>query len=409
MQVMSTAATWHSSSSEDMTSASVADHVTTQALSPYNKRWNPSSTAELLNLTSNVLIKYVGSVILVLGIVGNVLCIVIFNRKKLRSVQVTIFLRVLALVDLLLIVFGFGLYPDGPLHLPLVNTSGLACKVYFMLQAVLRSMSIWLVVCFNIERCIAITRPLKLKTSQAFGSRVIYGCIIGFFLVWTAYHVNILILFDLVPGESGDGSLTCNPVYKKSPIFIGYIRPWMSITCNNLVPFIIILLCNIRIMVELWRSTKLAGKRHGPTDGDGPDAPGKKGEVQRLQSIVVMLLTVSMVFLLLSSPLGLAMFLTRLFPPSYWWGSAERAALSNFMWKVALITMYLNSAINFILYLVSGRTFRREMSELVRELWGRCWRSSEQAGQGWGVSNDSGAAKNGKSSSSFDGTASTNV
>ncbi|CAF3233275.1 unnamed protein product, partial [Rotaria sp. Silwood2] len=76
------------------------------------------------------------------------------------------------------------------------------------------------------------------------------------------------------------------------------------------------------------------------------------------------LLVISFVFVLCTVPISIRSLITDLFPEydstAYW--QLTRVILTSLM--------YLNHAVNFVLYCLTGRAFRRECRKLLSDLWG---------------------------------------
>ncbi|ELT93710.1 hypothetical protein CAPTEDRAFT_197121 [Capitella teleta] len=315
--------------------------------------YGPSAVAKLLQDIGINLQTYFGGIFLFVGILGNILCIIIFSRKSMRRLNVNIFLRVLAVVDLLFLITGQGLvaWPDTVFNMRYINHSRIACKIYYLVIGILRQASAWLIVGFTIERCIAITYPLKFRSiPEPTIAKMIYSYITILLTASTIYNIHGLVLFDLVPDGEG---FECDPVTEKSPTFIKYIRPWISIGLVAVIPFTVILICNSMIIKQIKTSQSFRGADKSNDDNE------------KMKSIAIMLMTVSFIFLILNLPLSLALFLTRVYPPSFWYGSFDARAKSDFMWKFSLCTLYLNSSLNFFCYAITGRAFRSELRAMV--------------------------------------------
>ena len=304
----------------------------------------PSPGLKVLQDAGIFLQTYFGGAMLLLGVVGNLLSIAVFMRKKMRAQGVTIFLQALGWVDLLFLVLGQGLsaWPDTVFDMRFIDHSRAACKIYYLVIPVLRQCSAWLIMGFSVERCMAIARPLQFRSiEETKKRRAILAYIATIFVASTLYNIHGPLLFDLIPSRS---AFECDPLTDQSPVFITYVRPWVSTVLVTLIPFAVILGCNVIILREIRRSQKFRDK--APDDHT---------------AMALMLLTVSFLFLVLSLPISLAMFLTRVYPPAFWYGSADARAKSDFMWKFSLFCLYLNSAVNFVCYVMNGRVFRAEL------------------------------------------------
>ncbi|ELU14787.1 hypothetical protein CAPTEDRAFT_210014 [Capitella teleta] len=95
--------------------------------------YGPSAGAKLLQDIGINLQTYFGGIFLFVGILGNILCIIIFSRKSMRRLNVNIFLRVLAVVDLLFLITGQGLvaWPDTVFNMRYINHSRIAILIKY--------------------------------------------------------------------------------------------------------------------------------------------------------------------------------------------------------------------------------------------------------------------------------------
>ena len=92
-----------------------------------------------------------------------------------------------------------------------------------------------------------------------------------------------------------------------------------------------------------------------------PNEKSAKGA--RLTSITYMLITVSITFLLLTLPSSIY-YVWRGFIPAIIYEPQYSANIGLFA-VVALLLSYVNNSINFLLYCISGRQFRKEFINMI--------------------------------------------
>ena len=144
------------------------------------------------------------------------------------------------------------------------------------------------------------------------------------------------------------------------------IRPWQDFVVKSALSFFGLFICNIMILVRLCQMTH---KRH-----DISSANAKDTKVMR--SLTFMLLTVNFFYLLCISPLQIMYLIDKSDP--YGQGITQRwQAIAALRWAFAIDVYYLNHAINFILYCISGSEFRKALKMLFVKM---CCGQKEQTG-----------------------------
>ncbi|ELT91853.1 hypothetical protein CAPTEDRAFT_195435 [Capitella teleta] len=137
-----------------------------------------------------------------------------------------------------------------------------------------------------------------------------------------------------------------------------------------LVPMFLIISSNIVIIVSTVRSARQKLTLTESTEAGSSVA----NSTQR--SLVAMLVTISVAFVVLKSPYFLVKFIlpesvTK--KPGFQFVS-RKEAVYRFIMSFFTANMYVNNAVNFYLYMLSGREYRRELKMLVTRL---CKRKTE--------------------------------
>ena len=128
--------------------------------------------------------------------------------------------------------------------------------------------------------------------------------------------------------------------------FVFNIYPWIDFCLITLVPFAIIISCNVAIVCRLLCSRyKIQGLHFNSQ--------------VKMTSMTAVLITVSILFLVTTAPLSI--YLT----PQEWdmqkAVSVYQEATLDLVYAILNMINYINYSVNFFLYCVSGPRFRKEL------------------------------------------------
>lgn len=138
-------------------------------------------------------------------------------------------------------------------------------------------------------------------------------------------------------------------------IYMTKIRPWQDFVLRTAAPFLILLICNLLIIIKLVHEDKRVKTMKATTN--------KEGE---LRGLAIMLLTVSFAHLMCVLPLQIMYFIDSTDPLGKPVTTPSQAK-STIKWAVAIDLYYINHSINFVLYCLSGRAFRKDYKKYVLE------------------------------------------
>ena len=166
--------------------------------------------------------------------------------------------------------------------------------------------------------------------------------------------------------------------------FEHYVRPWIAFTTITLLPFLIIVTCNISIVVHLVKARHKVVFHQKPDVGrketsslfhrsfksstltssfsqSMPLNQGVRGTSKVFTQTTLMCLSTSVAFLICVSP-SIILTLGRI----NWSSDPKSVHAFGIAQSVNYQLSCLNHAINFFLYCLSGQRFRRELSDMVR-------------------------------------------
>ena len=294
--------------------------------------------------------------VVLVGVIGNILTLVVFQGTYLRQTTLSVHLTALALSDFCCLVTIFISWLEV-VKVNAYTTTGV-CQISVYVLYVGSFLSMWYVVSFTVERYITICYPLKrphmctasrakaVTSSLAVFAMVAYGCVL-----WT-YRVQ----------KSGASSM-CIPTeeYAQITLLIASVDTIFAL----FIPFCVILGMNLTIVHKIARFYRIRNRRFPSFDENrrlnGRNASSLATRAQ-LQMTKVLLI-VSSLFLLINLPscvIRMRILIVRLS------GDFLATGPQEFMWQsVFQIVYYTNFAINVFLYGICCRKFRKALKRLV--------------------------------------------
>ena len=290
--------------------------------------------------------QYVPPVIVVVGTIGHILIIIAVNGSKRRATSFTIYLTALAVVDaLVLYTQTFNLWLQYAFGINIKESRAFMCKLNYFLGFLFIHISSWLVACLTIERTICMYFPRKV--GQLPGPKVgITACsiIVIFFCALNA-HVMYGRDFELRQNKTVCGFVDQD--YKQFFYTIWNKTHFIIYFC---LPISIIILGNSAIVIKVYRSSTSV------TVG--------QSNILRYRTRQVFLITflISVAFVILVPPLPMLFFIAPV---------DVLQPISAVFYNM----LFLNHAINFFLYVLSGSRFRKDLKDAFRRCF--CRRTTE--------------------------------
>ncbi|XP_070212683.1 probable G-protein coupled receptor B0563.6 [Littorina saxatilis] len=300
--------------------------------------------------------RYYLWVILALGLPGNVASLLTFlHMRSLGSCVV--YVGVLAVVDslALLVKLTLSLLQQ---HDAVFTTA--ACKALLFLANSLVVYANWIVVALAAERLFAVCRPLALSVYWT-RSRAAWG-LAGVLLLSLLACTPVLVVS--VPTE--DGSSCMSDEQHRSTAEAWH---WANVTLYGFLPCLSLLTFNVAIIVLLRKARRqqlqlsLSGKASGGRQRVAADG-------QRQASVI--LLVASFVLIVLTIPRCAMLLMQQMWFP----GDLVLIARVRVLNQVTYALSDANHAINFYLYFISARHFRRRFLDLFRSTKNRLKRLS---------------------------------
>ena len=358
------------------------------------------SDSELVRNFAKVIIfldNYFLIVIIAVGLVGNTVSFTVFVCTYLNRQSSSVYLAALACADAGFLFCLLVSWSDN-IGIHLFNTPGW-CPFFVYLTYVCSFLSVWYVVCFSVERYVAVCLPLRRQDTPKRAKitvvcLAIIAAILYNFALWTSRVQDV-----------GFENPYCFPL-KKYYKLINYANN-IDTFLTLVVPSVIIIITNVRIIYAIFHLQRRRREMELQNSRSPMDLTGDRGNLSRRRyrttscqtlqlRVTKLLIVVSSIFLLLNLP----SHIMRLY--AYFMSiTADRfkpTKLFALTQRLFLYVYYVNFAINFFLYSAFGRNFRYAMKHLGRNIryrFSRCIHSRSS-----GNSDDIKVIKPSKSSSS---------
>lgn len=314
---------------------------------------------------------YLVPVIVAIGLLGNFLSFLVFAGTYLRRMSSSVYLAALAITDIVFLLIILATWLIN-FDVVLIHTH-IWCQLFVYLSYVSSFLSVWYVVCFTVERHLTVCFPLeRQKICQPRRSKIVVGVLAGVamviynFALWTS---NV----DDVHNQP-----TCGVHDERYYDIVTNINNADTLI-TLVLPAVIITVSNIRISYALskfyksYQTVQIVAHSNSTTGSlrstGGPPFYSNSSYNRLQMRVTKMLLLVSSVFLLCNIPSHAIrvyaftrMMLDSDFRPTH------RLLLGQ---RLAMLLYYTGFSSNFILYNISGRTFRRAFVRLFRCLAAR--------------------------------------
>ena len=299
---------------------------------------------------ASVLIISVGN--FVLGSIGLILNVFVFNRPALRREPCSVYFLSSTYFNLFIV---FIILPvrivSNAFNIDLANDNLGICKIeYFTFYAV-RAISCWLIACASLDRflhsstSVSIRRFSSLKTA-----RMAVGIItITISLLYS--HMIIFYVIDDTSDSLGNITSSCN---SQKGIYRTFITVWHMIF-YSLCPSFLMFFFGILTVKNIRR-------RRGqvlPTAGEG-NRMGRRTNVQLLRMLTAQVLIIMVSILPFTIDRLYIVFTGNLTK------SPLRLAQENLAFGIAIAVTYFAHTSTFYLYTLTGDAFRKELFKIIR-------------------------------------------
>ena len=303
---------------------------------------------------------YVFPVIVLIGTVFNILSICTFRQPTLLKKPISFLFIILAVVDTLALYMGaFEQWLKHITGVHLSSTNNLSCQIFGYIWGIIYSSPGWILTVVSFERVISMAMPFKTATicTRANVTKLLIALLVCISLV----HIPILLYayptYEIIQSENSIkqymiGSY-CNwgklPLYART--VIAFIQCYL--------PSGLMLLGSMIIIFLLYRIYK---KRRvmKSTNNDLSD-------FDQIISIAFMLLATCFIYLILTLPYAIdsiGLDDTFLKFGSY----TEYISAYMLYYRCSKLCHFINNSINFLLYCIAGKPFRKEFISMLTNI-----------------------------------------
>lgn len=289
------------------------------------------------------------------GFIGNALSIAVLQRDRDKKNTTTWILQTLAVADSIYLFFCLFMQPLVCLKNLTNWFPGLKTALPYMepaiwpLASISQTITVWLVILVTADRYIAICKPLATQMRSLHRAKIAVLLVVIIAVIY-----NVPRFFERAIEHSTDhctGEVTVEVVktsMRKSKHYFLIYMTVMHLICRTMGPLLILFFLNINLI----RALQQVKRKHKDL--------AKKSKNH--ENITLMLIVVVSIFIMCLLPdLVIRLIMTfRKFIPSLTiniWHLRYLNSMTNFM-------LTLNSAINFLIYCLIGKKFRRILANM---------------------------------------------
>ncbi len=232
------------------------------------------------------------------------------------------------------------------------------CKLQSYTETVVNCTSAWILIIITLFRAISIWKPHKAKLICT-PKRAIILVILVLIMHFTSFLYIPLKWHNWVVRKLRGISVTRCVAYDNISYSEYHAMQWYQYIAASFVPFSCLVIGNIYIIVKV-SLRKI--KRHEL----GPNVSGNNNQAQRDHSLTVILILISLLFLITTSPF----LITKLFElkkSGFLEGKSAIYLARYMLWRsTALMFNYVNNTANVFCYWASGRLFRKELKAMLQ-------------------------------------------
>jgi hypothetical protein len=242
---------YSSSSFQIINNSSVSSIDTSSSYDPYQ------------HLTETIVYKYICLTIFVIGVIGNLLSVLVFSRSSLRRRSCAVYFLALAITDIASLCASFidTVLPSYN-NVSLTGKSLFICKLNPLMVYFTTDLSNFLLAVASIDRAVSIQCPQRSK--RFCRAKIAIYIIIGMSITLLLINGHIFWGFEII--EAAPSFQVCMPsktkyVYHNERDSLPYYRFYeifdsLDMLFAVVIPFIVMLICNIIILIRVLTSRR---------------------------------------------------------------------------------------------------------------------------------------------------------
>ena len=201
----------------------------------------------MLEETIYKIVNYIYGAICLIGLIGNILAIVVFSRKKFQNTIFSTYFRIMALFDILTLLFRIDYFLVINNLNGLRNISAVTCKIAFYFIYTLPALSTWILVLISLDRFFSIFLPTRFLLRK----KIKFQLIASFVVCFCNFIIFIPPIFTvkmMTVTNKNETKLDC----RNSPTI-----DLIDLISSTLIPFLIMFLSTLFTLSKLFRSRSL--------------------------------------------------------------------------------------------------------------------------------------------------------
>lgn len=290
--------------------------------------------------------KYSLPVLCVIGFMGNSLSAALFLGKTLRGFSCCIFLGVRSITDNGFLITLLIVWLDF-LDVRVFHTVGV-CHITVFLSYVCSFLSVWCVVCVTIENYVRICHPMLIKLYCTSRTAVM---IISFLTFASLCIYNIPLWSNEIVDIYEMNYCVTKRTYQDLQLVLTYIDTAMTLIIPLIAIIVLMVIILLKGMEASKRKLRLGHHR------------SKNRLVPSYGTVAGLLTAVSITFIFLHTPIHIFKLkvIIETVTGKYKVASVTDLTIGN----VFQVMYYLNSSVNFLVYYICGKNFRRVFKEVL--------------------------------------------
>ena len=295
--------------------------------------------------------KYWFPVLIPIGLVGNTLSFFVMIKPNNRKMSTCIYMAAISVNDNLMMCCAF--------HYWLVSAANIhkwflwECKLSAYLHIFSLQCATYQVLSMTVDKYIAIKWPHRAVTYST--PRRARFIAFGVFVSTLSYNVPILFVTSLLEGQcvayNVGGTMTS-------------IYSWISFILNGIIPFSMLIYMN-SVIVQTIRESRTLFQETSCKEKDvntNQDSDTRQRTMKNAESqLTIMLLLVTLLFSILLIPTYVRFIFLTLVKRN----TQFKSALSILIFQLSHKLYVTNSGVNFFLYCISERKFRKDLKEIL--------------------------------------------
>jgi hypothetical protein len=295
--------------------------------------------------------RFISPTIVLLGLFNNILVVIVLSLPQYRNNACCLFLKILAMVDSVTLI-ALGVILTENIMSTMIGTIGDPfCALLGFIANFTPVLSSWTIIGITTTRFIAVVFPLKASAFTTMKVARTYMLILIFLFFLLAIPD---LIYTRVPsdGATGDDRTFECATLVSDDVLAAYE---LGHSClSYFLPLLVLIILNIPIACSLGRRRK-----------DVAGMVASAGASKEDRTVMLMVMVVTVTFFLLVVPFVFHVLVWYVLS-SFHELDAQQVKYSNFSYTITTILYALNCSINFLLYFIACKRFRKDFIAILK-------------------------------------------